>query len=148
MLSEKVCAMDTRDIVELLCDIATEVGSLIGDKGAVSVFRYAGKKMGRKLGKRYDGGSVDDARAIVQKFFIDKEFMSKIELHGDCAQLMNCKIGLVLRDRGIDIGKHALCNFGFGLIDGVVEAVTQKKIVTMHVHSEQQGDLICCSETW
>jgi len=27
--------MDTRDIVELLCDIATEVGSLIGDKGAV-----------------------------------------------------------------------------------------------------------------
>ncbi len=147
-MSEKVCAMDTRDIVELLCDIATEVGSLIGDKGAISVFRYAGKKMGHKIAKAYPGGSVEDARAIVQNFFIEKEFMSSIELQGNDAQLMNCKIGLVLQDRGINIGKHALCNFGFGLIDGVVEAVTQKKIVTLHVHSEQQGDSMCCSETW
>ncbi len=148
IMTEKTCAMDTRDIVELLCDIATEVGSLIGDKGAISVFRYAGKKMGRKIGKEHAGGSVEDARALVQEFFIDKEFMDHIELNGDCAHLTNCKIGLVLRDRGVNIGKHALCNFGFGLIDGVVESVTNKKIITLHVHSEHQGDSVCCSETW
>jgi predicted hydrocarbon binding protein len=55
---------------------------------------------------------------------------------------------LVLNERGIQAGKHALCNFGFGLIDGAVESVTGKKIITLHVGSEHHAEGLTCRETW
>ncbi len=77
----KKCAIDTREIGELLCDIADQVRSLIGDKGAVSVFRYAGKKLGKRIGSNHQG-SAEDARTLVRAFFKDKEFMDGIDLEG------------------------------------------------------------------
>jgi predicted hydrocarbon binding protein len=146
-MNGKECAMDTREIVNLLADIAGQVESLIGEKGAVSVFRYAGKQLGKRLGEGHVG-IEDDARALVAKFFHDKEFMDAITLDGHAATLSGCKIGLVLNERGIQAGKHALCHFGFGLIDGTVEAVTGKKIITLHVGSEYHSEGITCKETW
>lgn len=86
--------------------------------------------------------------ALIVKFFHDKEFMEAITLDGHAATLSGCKIGLVLNERGIQAGKHALCHFGFGLIDGAVEAVTGKKIITLHVSSEYHAEGITCRETW
>ncbi len=146
-MTPKPCAMDTREIVNLLADIAGQVESLIGEKGAISVFRYAGKQLGKRLGEGH-GGTEQDARALIAKFFQDKEFMDAIRLDGHAAELSGCKIGLVLNERGIQAGKHALCNFGFGLIDGAVESVTGKKIVTLHVASEVHSEGITCRETW
>jgi predicted hydrocarbon binding protein len=146
-MSSKQCAMDTREIVNLLADIAGQVESLIGEKGAVSVFRYAGKQLGKRLGEGHVG-TEDDASALIAKFFHDKEFMEAITLDGHAATLSGCKIGLVLNERGIQAGKHALCNFGFGLIDGAVESVTGKKIITLHVGSEYHAEGITCKETW
>ncbi|TQV62051.1 MAG: hypothetical protein FNT29_10075 [Halothiobacillaceae bacterium] len=146
-MTEKRCAMDTREIVSLLADIAGQVESLIGEKGAVSVFRYAGKQLGKRLGEG-QSGTEDDARALVAKFFQDKEFMDEVALDGHSVELSGCKIGLVLNDRGIAAGKHALCNFGFGLIDGAVESVTGKKIITLHVSSEFHAEGFTCRETW
>ncbi|MEW6445589.1 MAG: hypothetical protein AB1479_06090 [Pseudomonadota bacterium] len=139
--------MDTREIVKLLADIAEQVESLIGEKGAISIFRYAGKQLGKRLGEGHRG-TEDEARALVAKFFHDKEFMASINLDGHAAELSGCKIGLVLNERGIQAGRHALCHFGFGLIDGTVEAVTGKKIVTLHVSSEFHSEGITCRETW
>lgn len=146
-MSNKQCAMDTREIINLLADIAGQVESLIGEKGAISVFRYAGKQLGKRLGEGYKG-TEDDARALIAKFFHDKEFMDAITLDGHAATLSGCKIGLVLNERGIQAGKHALCNFGFGLIDGAVESVTGKKIITLHVGSEHHAEGLTCRETW
>jgi predicted hydrocarbon binding protein len=139
--------MDTREIVNLLADIAGQVESLIGEKGAISVFRYAGKQLGKRLGEGHQG-TEDDARALIARFFQDKEFMEAITLDGHAATLSGCKIGLVLSERGIQAGKHALCNFGFGLIDGAVESVTGKKIITLHVGSEHHAEGLTCRETW
>jgi predicted hydrocarbon binding protein len=146
-MEDKKCAMDTREIVELLCDIADQVGSLIGDKRAVSVFRYAGKKLGKRIGSGHQG-NAEDARILVRAFFKDKEFMDGIDLEGTEAKLLGCKIGLTLRDRGINAGSHALCHFGFGLIDGVMEGVTGHKIVTLHKDSTYHEDGVTCHETW
>lgn len=146
-MTTKQCAMDTREIVNLLADIAGQVESLIGEKGAVSVFRYAGKQLGKRLGEGHQG-TEDDARALIAKFFHDKEFMDAITLDGHAATLSGCKIGLVLNERGIQAGKHALCNFGFGLIDGAVESVTGKKIITLHVGSDYHAEGLTCRETW
>ncbi|MEF3193936.1 MAG: hypothetical protein K6346_06965 [Halothiobacillaceae bacterium] len=74
--------------------------------------------------------------------------MDAITLDGHAATLSGCKIGLVLNERGIQAGKHALCHFGFGLIDGAVETVTGKKIVTLHVASEKHPEGIACREIW
>ena len=139
--------MDTREIINLLADIAEQVESLIGEKGAVSVFRYAGKQLGKRLGEGRTG-TEDDARALIARFFHDKEFMEAISLEGHAATLSGCKIGLVLNERGIQAGKHALCNFGFGLIDGAVESVTGKKIITLHVGSDYHAEGLTCRETW
>ncbi|MGC8731698.1 MAG: hypothetical protein ACP5RC_05510, partial [Halothiobacillaceae bacterium] len=98
IMNGKECAMDTREIVNLLADIAGQVESLIGEKGAVSVFRYAGKQLGKRLGEGHVG-TEDDARALVAKFFHDKEFMDAITLDGHAATLSGCKIGLVLNER-------------------------------------------------
>ncbi len=147
-MTVKPCAMDTKDVVGLLADIAGQVETIIGEKGTLSVFRYAGKQMGKRLGAEHRGGTEDDARALVAKFFQDKEFMDAVGLDGNSAKLSGCKIGLVLQERGIEAGKHALCNFGFGLIDGVVESVTGKKIITLHVNSEYHAEGITCRETW
>ncbi len=147
IVTEKDCVMGTQEIVELLCDIATEVGSLIGEKGAISVFRYAGKKMGRKIGNGHSG-SIEDARDLVRSFFQEKAFMNEINLEGNQAVLSGCKIGLVLQKRGIKAGSDALCNFGYGLIDGVIEGVTGQKVVTLHVDSSYQDDGITCREIW
>ncbi|MEF3193937.1 MAG: hypothetical protein K6346_06970 [Halothiobacillaceae bacterium] len=59
-MSNKRCAMDTREIVNLLADIAGQVESLIGEKRAVSVFRYVGKQLGKRLGAGHVG-TEDDA---------------------------------------------------------------------------------------
>ncbi|MDD2893631.1 MAG: hypothetical protein PHF20_06835 [Halothiobacillaceae bacterium] len=144
----KQCAMDTREIIALLADIAQEVEMIIGEKGTISVFRYAGKQLGKRLGASHGSGSEAEARVLIAKFFQDKEFMDDISLAGQAAELTGCKIGLVLQERGIEAGKHALCNFGFGLIDGAVEAVTGKKIKTLHVSSEYHAAGISCHETW
>lgn len=144
----KPCAMGTKDVVALLADIAQEVEMIIGEKGTTSVFRYAGKQMGKRLGAGHQGGTEDDARALISAFFQDKEFMDAVTLDGRGAELSGCKIGLVLRERGVAAGKHALCNFGFGLIDGAVESVTGKKIITLHVSSEYHAEGITCHETW
>jgi predicted hydrocarbon binding protein len=139
--------MDTRDLVTLLADLSEQIEMLIGKKGAISVFRYAGKQMGKRLG----GGQTGDAelaRSIVAQFFEGKEFMDGVVLDGNHAELHGCRIGLVLNDRGIAAGSHALCHFGFGLIDGVTEAVTGKKIITLHVSSEPHAGGITCRETW
>lgn len=147
-MSDKACAMDTTAVVGLLADIAEQVESIIGEKGTISVFRYAGKQMGRRLGAVHGVGSAEDARALVSKFFHDKEFMDAVTLDGHAATLSGCKIGLVLQERGVQAGKHALCNFGFGLIDGAIESVTGQKIVTLHVASEYHAEGITCRETW
>jgi len=144
----KACAMGTKEVVELLADIAGQVETIIGEKGTISVFRYAGKQLGKKLGAGHGGGTEDEARALVSKFFQDKEFMDAVTLAGGCAELTGCKIGLVLQERGIEAGKHALCNFGFGLIDGVMESVTGRKVITLHVSSEYHAEGITCRETW
>jgi len=146
-MNDKKCAMDTREIVELLCDIADQVGSLIGEKGAVSVFRYAGKKLGKRIGSSHQG-THEDARILVMGFFKDKEFMDDINLEGAEAKLSGCKIGLVLRDRGINAGSHALCHFGYGLIDGVMDGVTGHKIITIHKKSVYHEGVITCHEEW
>lgn len=143
----KQCAMDTRDLVNLLADLAEQIELLIGKKGTVSVFRYAGKQMGKRLAAGQQG-DAELARRIVAEFFQQKEFMDGVTLEGHAATLSGCRIGLVLRERGIQAGSHALCNFGFGLIDGVTEAVTGKKIVTLHVASEYHPEGITCHETW
>jgi len=147
-MTTKTCAMDTKEIVSLLADIAGQVETIIGEKGTNGVFRYAGKQLGKKLGAGHGGGTEEEARALVSKFFQDKEFMDAIELKGHEAELSGCRIGLVLQERGIEAGKHALCNFGFGLIDGAVESVTGKKIITLHVSSEYHATGITCHETW
>lgn len=147
MTEKKHCAMDTRDLVTLLADLAEQIEMLIGKKGTISVFRYAGKQMGKRLGAGQTG-DAEMARGIVAKFFQDKEFMDAVRLEGQGAELSGCRIGLVLRDRGIQAGSHALCHFGFGLIDGVTEAVTGKKIITLHVASEYHEEGITCHETW
>lgn len=147
MTEKKHCAMDTRDLVTLLADLAEQIEMLIGKKGTISVFRYAGKQMGKRLGAGQTG-DAELARGIVAKFFQDKEFMDAVRLEGQGAELSGCRIGLVLRDRGIQAGSHALCHFGFGLIDGVTEAVTGKKIITLHVASEYHEEGITCQETW
>lgn len=147
-MTTKACAMGTKDAVGLLADIAGQVETIIGEKGTISVFRYAGKQMGKRLGAEHRGGTEDDARALVAKFFQDKEFMDAVGLNGNTAELSGCKIGLVLQERGIEAGKHALCNFGFGLIDGAVESVTGKKIITLHVSSAYHAEGITCRETW
>ncbi|MEY2343385.1 hypothetical protein AB4090_15015 [Acidithiobacillus sp. IBUN Pt1247-S3] len=110
---EKTCALDTREVVELLCDIADQVSSIVGEKGAISVFRYAGRALGKKLaaGKH---GSAEDARAMVSTFFVDKEFMDHIQLQDQNAELSGCRIGRVLAERNVHPGSHALCHFGFG----------------------------------
>lgn len=144
----KQCAMDTKDVVDLLYSIANQVGVLIGDKGAVSVFRFAGKQMGKKIGEGHAGKSIDEARSLVSDFFRNKEFMEGVCLQDGQAELVGCKIGLTLREQGIPAGNHALCHFGFGLIDGVVESVTGQKIVTLHVQSEYHENGVTCSETW
>lgn len=144
---KKRCAMDTRDLVTLLADLAEQIEILIGKKGTISVFRYAGKQLGKRLGAGQEG-DAEVARAIVAKFFQDKEFMDAVSLQGQNAELRGCRIGLVLRERGIDAGSHALCNFGFGLIDGVTEAVTGRRIITLHVASEYHEAGITCHETW
>ena len=146
-MKDKQCAMDTREIVELLCDIADQVGSLIGEKGAISVFRYAGKKLGKRIGGGHQG-TPEEARTLVLSFFKDKEFMSDITLDGTEAKLSGCKIGLTIRDRGIHAGSHALCHFGYGLIDGVMESVTGHKILTLHKESTYHDDGITCLEKW
>lgn len=147
MSQPKRCAMDTRDLVSLLADLAEQIEILIGKKGTISVFRYAGKQMGKRLGSG-QSGDAELARGIVAKFFQDKEFMDGVVLGGNGAELHGCRIGLVLKERGIQAGSHALCNFGFGLIDGVTEAVTGKKIITLHVSSEHHAAGITCHETW
>jgi len=147
MTEKKHCAMDTRDLVRLLADLAEQIEVLIGKRGTVSVFRYAGKQMGKRLGAGHDGDE-EAARGIVAKFFQDKEFMDTVALEGHGAQLTGCRIGLVLKERGIDAGSHALCNFGFGLIDGVMEAVTRRKVITLHVSSEYHEEGITCHEKW
>lgn len=149
-MTKKSCAMDTKEIVSLLADIAGQVETIIGERGTISVFRYAGKQLGKRLGAEHQGGSEDDARALVAKFFQDKEFMDAVSFGGEgrVAELSGCKIGLVLQERGIEAGKHALCNFGFGLIDGAVESVTRKKTITLHVSSEYHAEGITCRETW
>ncbi|MBU2753449.1 hypothetical protein HFU84_01820 [Acidithiobacillus sp. CV18-2] len=139
--------MDTREIVSLLADISEQVSTLIGEKGGVSVFRYAGRQMGRRMGAGHHG-TIEDARAIIAEFFIEKDFMESIRIEEQCVMLSGCKIGLVLQERGTAAGKHALCHFGFGLIDGVTEAVTGQKITTMHVQSEYHVEGIHCTETW
>ena len=140
--------MDTKDVVELLFSIASQVGVIVGDKGAISVFRYAGKQIGKKIGAQHPGGSPEDARALVSAFFREKEFMEGIELDGQDAHLTGCKIGLTLREQGIPAGNHALCHFGFGLIDGVTEVVTGRKVITLHVDSEYHAQGVTCKETW
>ena len=148
-MEKRECAMSTKDMVSLLADIAGQVETIIGEKGTISVFRYAGKQMGKRLGAGHQGGgSEEDARALVSAFFQDKEFMDAVSLDGKAATLSGCRIGLVLQERGIEAGKHALCNFGFGLIDGAVESVTGKKIITLHVNSEYHAEGITCRETW
>ena len=79
---QRECAMGTKDVVGLLADIAGQVESIIGEKGTISVFRYAGKQMGKRLGMAHQGGTEDDARALVSKFFQDKEFMDAVTLEG------------------------------------------------------------------
>jgi predicted hydrocarbon binding protein len=116
--------MDTREIVGLLADLAEQFEMIVGENGTISVFRYAGKQLGKRIGKPHEGGDASMARELITKFFHDKEFMSGVVLDGDDATLSGCKIGLVLREGNIDAGKHALCNFGYGLIDGTIEAVT------------------------
>lgn len=147
MSKDKPCAMDTHDLVVLLADLAEQIELLIGERGARSVFRYAGKQMGKRLGSQNQG---DEERAceVVANFFQEKEFIRDIELEGKDATLTGCQIGLVLQERDVQAGSHALCNFGFGLIDGVTEGVTGKKIVTLHVDSEYHRDGITCRETW
>ena len=147
MSEPKRCAMDTRDLVTLLADLAEQIDILIGKKGTISVFRYAGKQMGKRLGAGQTG-DADLARGIVAKFFQDKEFMDGVNLSDNAAELQGCRIGLVLKDRGIQAGSHALCHFGFGLIDGVTEAVTGKKIITLHFSSEYHEGGVTCQETW
>lgn len=133
--------------VNLLADIANQVEGLIGENRAIAVFRYAGKQLGKRQGEGVEG-TEEDARALVAKFFQDKEFMDGITLEGNIAQLSGYKIGLILIDRGVEVGRHALCHFGFGLIDGTIEAVTGKKIVTLHVRSEHGPEGLACRETW
>lgn len=147
MSETKRCAMDTKDLVSLLADLAEQVELLIGKKGTISVFRYAGKQMGKRLGAG-QSGDPEMARGIVARFFQDKEFMDDINLQGNGVELTGCRIGLVLRERNIQAGSHALCNFGFGLIDGVMESVTGKKVITLHVASEYHEEGITCHETW
>ena len=147
MENKKQCAMDTRDLVTLLADLAERIEMLIGKKGTISVFRYAGKQMGKRLGAGQPG-DAEMARGIVAKFFQDKEFMDGVALQDNHAELQGCRIGLVLKERGIQAGSHALCNFGFGLIDGVTEAVTGHKIITLHVSSEYHEEGVTCHETW
>lgn len=146
-MTEKKCAMDTRDLVVLLADLAEQIEMLIGKKGTLSVFRYAGRQMGKRLGAG-QSGDAELARSLVASFFKDKEFMDDILLNNQEAQLQGCRIGLVLKERGIEAGSHALCNFGFGLIDGVTEAITKKKIITLHVDSTYHEHGITCQETW
>ena len=146
-MTQKNCAMDTRDLVVLLADLSEQIEMLIGKKGTLSVFRYAGRQMGKRLGEGQSGGP-ELARSLVANFFKDKEFMDDILLNNQEAELKGCRIGLVLKERGIDAGSHALCNFGFGLIDGVTEAVTKKKIITLHVDSSYHEQGITCQETW
>jgi predicted hydrocarbon binding protein len=147
MTETKRCAMDTRDLVTLLADLSEQIEMLIGKKGTISVFRYAGKQMGKRLGTGQPG-DAEMARGIVAKFFKDKEFMDEVAVDGNAVQLSGCRIGLVLKDRGIPAGSHALCNFGFGLIDGVTEAVTGRKVITLHVASEYHQEGVTCQETW
>lgn len=147
MSETKHCAMDTRDLVVLLADLAEQIETVIGKKGAISVFRFAGKQMGKRMASG-NVGNEDKARQIVSNFFQQKEFMDDIELQGYAAQLHGCRIGLVLKERDMQPGSHALCHFGFGLIDGVMEGVTGKKIITMHVSSEYHPEGITCRETW
>lgn len=147
MTIKKHCAMDTRDLVVLLADLAEQIEILIGKKGTISVFRYAGKQMGKRLGAGQTG-DAELARGIVAKFFQDKEFMDSVDLDEQTVELNGCRIGLVLRERGIPAGSHALCNFGFGLIDGVMEAVTGRKVITLHVSSEYHESGVTCHETW
>ncbi len=147
-MPEKKCAMDTKDLVYLLADLAEQIAAVIGDKGTISTFRYAGKQLGKRLGSPHAGGSEDIARQLVGKFFQDKEFMDNVELVGDAATLFGCRIGVVLKERGIEAGKHALCNFGYGLIDGAIESVTGRKVITLHVSSEYHAEGVTCKETW
>ncbi|WP_020395022.1 hypothetical protein [Thiolinea disciformis] len=147
MSDQKSTAMTTRDFVNLLADLAEQIELLIGRRGTLSVFRYAGKQMGKRMGANQQGDE-QLARSIVAQFFREKEFMDDVVLVGENAELSGCRIGLVLRERGIQAGTHALCHFGFGLIDGVTESVTGKKIVTLHVASEYHENGITCQETW
>jgi hypothetical protein len=74
--------------------------------------------------------------------------MEDIHLEGKEARLSGCKIGLTLGDRGMHPGNHALCYFGYGLIDGVMESVTGHKIVTLHKDSTYHEGGVTCHETW
>jgi len=147
MNEKKNEAMTTHDMVVLLADLAEQIEILIGKKGAISVFRYAGRQLGKRMASGQNG-SEEKAREIVADFFQSKDFIDNIELKGKDAELNGCKIGLVLHERGIQAGTHPLCNFGFGLIDGVTHAVTGEKIVTLHVSSEYHPEGITCRETW
>ncbi|MBU0653690.1 MAG: roadblock/LC7 domain-containing protein [Gammaproteobacteria bacterium] len=139
--------MTAYDLTSLLADLAEQIEVLFGKRGATSVFRYAGKQMGKRLGKG-TSGDVEIARDLVTNFFRSKGFMDSIGIEENRAELTGCQIGLVLRERGVMAGNHPLCHFGFGLIEGVNESVTGKKIITLHVSSEYHEEGITCHETW
>ena len=140
--------METREVICLLVELAREMEDVVGEKGAVSIFRHAGKRVGKRLGKEHGNGAEEDARSVALSFFHAKGFMDSITLDGHEAEIQGCKIGLVLQEEGLKPGSHPLCHFGFGLIDGSIKAVTDEKVNTKHQSSVYHAEGITCRETW
>jgi len=136
-----------RLLTEMMTEIGTETRELIGDHGAVAVFRYAGMHMGKGMatGK---SGDLDNARAVVEEFLCAKGFVDTVEFDGNIAAITNCRIARMLRERGAEPGEHPLCNFFFGVIDGVASGMTGSKVMVRFQSWDDADGATVCKEKW
>lgn len=136
------------EVIALLADISEQVEDLFGKHGAHSVFRHAGRSLGRQLAQSHNGDQLR-SREVVAEFFTSKGFAENVSLNGTEATIHNCNIGLELSRRKHACGHHPLCHFGFGLVDGVNREINNdKQSKATFIGSVVDDNGLSCKETW
>ncbi len=115
---------------------------IVGEKGTVALFQNAGRELGKSLGEKLKASSLESFLDNVSAFMREEKIGILI------VDRANEKGGVLKIDECItcygfpNIGSR-ICHFEAGLIGGIFESFTGKKVKVVETKCNANGEGIC-----
>lgn len=118
---------------------------ILGERGVITTFSYAGRMLGLDVGKRLYDEDFDKYLSSVTEYIYDAKIGILSLVESDSEKLV-FQLGECITCAGMpNLGKK-ICHFEVGLVAGIAETYLKKRVAATETKCNVNGDE-CCEVT-